>query len=157
MKRIDWHDDPRGEDAALVARVVQAVPELSAAYREHLDDNYQQLLPYMFLPDAVRTLQAQMMEGKLNKDACVRLGRVIEDALAQGGSVRNLALLGLTGEIAEAYLSSRMRGQPSLLEFMRDALGGHAKEAIRQELDTPTSRSILKATEQRTGDAKISS
>ena len=129
-----------------MAEVLEAVPELVDSYNEHLNDNGE-LLPYVYLPDAVRTLELKLAEGKRSIDACTRLAWVIENALVSGGAARNLALLGLTDEIASAYVMSRMRGQPSLLDFMHSVLSDRAKRVIRENLDSPTASALLRASD----------
>ena len=78
-------------------RLLEAVPELADSYAEHLSDN-DELLPYHYLPDAVRALELMMHEGRLHRNARVKVAEVIEAALAEESSVRNLALLGLVEE-----------------------------------------------------------
>lgn len=133
MSPADWHDNPRSADAALVANVLKAIPELADSYKDHLDDNGE-LLPYVYLPDAVRALEVQLQEGKLTVDSCAKLAEVMEQALSEGGSVQNLALIGLTDEIAYSHITSRRNAQRSLLDLMRNVLGERTKRAISETL-----------------------
>lgn len=123
----------RSGDDAFVARVLDAAPTLADSYREHLSDNGE-LLPYVYLPDAVRALELQMREGELDQETCSRFAAVIEAGLAEGGSVRNLVLLGLIDEIASCHGMSVTRSEPSLLNFMRNVFGARTADAIAETL-----------------------
>lgn len=136
MTTPDWQFDDKA-DAALVQRIVEAAPELVDSYTEYWAD-HNELLPYIYLPNAIRAFAARMRAGELTVNSCTNLAQVIEEALAEGGSVRNLALLGLIEEIAADHLMSRLHGQESLLDFMRDTLGDLTREAISKDLaDSP--------------------
>ena len=131
MSRFDWH--PPQDEVELVVRLLDAVPELADSYHEHLLDN-DELLPYHYLPDAVRALELMMHQGRLTEETRSQVAALIEAALEEGGSIRNLALLGLVEEIANAHVMSVIRSYPSLLECMRDAFGPLTKEALSDDL-----------------------
>ena len=54
MSSPDWRADPRA-DAALVATLLEAVPQLADSYKEHLDGNGE-LLPFVYVPNVIRVL-----------------------------------------------------------------------------------------------------
>lgn len=144
MEPHDGHDAARSDDAALVGKLLEAIPDLTVSYNEQLANN-DELLPYVYLPDAVRALESQLNEGTLSAEDCGRLSIILEDALRSGGSARNLALLGLTGEIANSHVMSRMRHRRSLLDAIRGTLGERTKHAIAETLDSPSNAALLKA------------
>ncbi len=123
---------PKTEDEAFVATLLSAVPELTRSYEEHLRDN-DELLPYVYLPDAVRELEHLMLHDRLNADTCQRFAQITEEGLLRGGRVRNLTLIGIIEELASLHKQARDRDRRDLLHIMGGVLGARTREAIKEE------------------------
>jgi hypothetical protein len=94
---------PLDRQRKVVAKLIEAVPELEASYKEHLTDN-DELLPYVYLPDAVRDLVCQMHSKMLSDDVYDRLANAIENVLTSDPEAHDLITLGLLDEMRESEL-----------------------------------------------------
>lgn len=82
-------------------RLVEQVPDLRESFDSHLAERGGELVPYTYLPDAVRDLAAKSIEGALRPDTLAKLGAGIEDLLRmEHPEVRNLVGLALIEELA---------------------------------------------------------
>jgi hypothetical protein len=113
---------PRDRQNAIVSTLLRAMPELEPSYREHLTDN-RELLPYVFLPDAVRDAQRQMDSKMFPSDFFDRFAKAIEDALESDPESHDLIAIGLLEEL---------KASPRLWEVMRNKLGRRTTEVLNE-------------------------
>jgi hypothetical protein len=82
-----------------VRRIVEALPELRHSYAAHQAE-YDEVLPYMFLPDVVRDMIEKWQVGDLSPNFLDRLSKVVEELLAERDQgIHDLVGLGLLEEL----------------------------------------------------------
>jgi hypothetical protein len=113
---------PIERQQSIVRTLVDELPELRASYQEHMSER-EGLLPYVYLPDAVRDLEAKAKAGRLPEDFVDRLATALETMLLSDPGSHNLITLGLLEELINTELWSRLK----------DHLGPRTLHAIRPE------------------------
>lgn len=93
-----------GSLEAATRRIVEALPELRHLYAAHQAE-YDEVLPYMFLPDVVRDMIEKWQVGDLSPSFLDRFSEIVEELLAPGDQgVHDLIGLGLLEEIKYSVL-----------------------------------------------------
>ena len=110
-------------DIAFFGYLVYRNRELLPVFREHLQDQYGQVLPYMLLADMVRWMQMEMSESTnelLVRRIMAELESTFEDEvdlreLLVGGFLENLPDPGEKGAELLNLLGPRMRAHHSMM------------------------------------------
>ena len=112
---------PRQDQNRVVAKLLDALPELRPAYMQHIADNAEPL-PYVFLADAVRYIEHELDCRNLPEHFLDRFAQAIEDALESDPDSHDLIGIG----ILEAIKSS------TLWEKMSNRLGKRSLDVVSE-------------------------
>jgi hypothetical protein len=113
---------PRDRLGAIVSRLLHAMPELEPSYKEHIVDN-RELLPYVFLPDAIRDAQRQMDDHSLPSDFFDRFAKAIEEVLQTDPASHDLIAIGVLEEL---------RASPRFWQRVKDKVGRRTMDVINE-------------------------
>lgn len=112
----------RERDVRFIHELVAAFPVLRPMLAEHLDDNFGDVLPHLFLAGVLRLLLARIDEGGGNdREEIVNILAFLEDAFSAGdeerqelistGFVENLPRVGEAGEGIRHVLGPKLRDE----------------------------------------------
>ena len=109
--------------AAFVEGLVRDVPQLSDAYREHLNDNFGELLPHVFLGDVTRWVVA-VSQKRTDHDALATLLARMDAILSDPSHpCRELVL---------ASFVENLGGETEALKVIRPISGRSLSAALEQ-------------------------
>lgn len=112
---------PLDKQKQMVANFIAAIPEIRPSYDEHIADN-DELLPYDYLPNAIRALSQLAQGGQLNDDVYDRLADLMESTLRSEPDAIDLIALGVLEELRDSSLWQRIKDRlgPRTLHALED-------------------------------------
>jgi hypothetical protein len=108
---------------AFCRRIASAVPGLQWVLREHLDDNFNELLPHVFFGDVTRWAETET-ESNPQSAQVARLMEILDSSfVSQGADVRELIEVSFLENLAKGSAVAKRLGPHLRQVFQRSAAG----------------------------------